>query len=453
MQETTVLSYRMSLPPTEWTQASDARRAAGDLWTRLVKIHRFCRRRHWRWPTESQLKAHFKRRLPLHSQTIQALIEKFCATIDGVRTKRKPGDKQARDPYRRRRDFTPIFKGQALKMDGPHLLLPRGRGREPIRVRLPDRPTGQVVQAELGYGENYLTVIREMPDPRPAPSNKAGGLDIGIIHLGVVSDGEAALAISGRGLRSVKQGRAQALTTLQNKRSRTQPGSRRRKRLNPARRRTSQKVKRVTRNALHHAANQIVAFCVHQQITILYAGDLGTLNHHKRPRRSRRTNQEVGVLEFGRLEQYVAYKLRRHGIPRVTISEADTSQTCPQCGQLNKVAGRTYHCRACAYRAHRDGVGAVNILNKGMHSGEIRPGECVVPERITDRRPVPLQGAFRRSPTEPREIAGGISHDESGASIQGLATRGRSHGGSPNLRPLGRGGSMGNFRVALGHFC
>jgi putative transposase len=137
-----------------------------------------------------------------------------------------------------------------------------------------------------------------------SPSGRAGGLDIGVIHLGLVSDGEEALAVSGRGLRSVKQGHAKAQAKLRKKRARTKPGSRRRKRLNRARHRASQKVERVTRNALHHAANQIVAFCLAYGITVLYAGDLGTLKHKKRHRRSRRTNQDVGALEFGRLETY-----------------------------------------------------------------------------------------------------------------------------------------------------
>ena len=437
MQETTVFTYRVSLSPTEWAKASETRHAAGDLWTRLVKIHRFCRRRHWPWPTETQLKTHFKRRFPLHAQTVQATIEKFCATIDGVRTKRRNGDKQARYPWRFRRYFNPIFKGQALTIQGQHLLLPRGRGRDPIQVRLPEEiPTGQVVQAELGYGEIYLTITREIPDSVPIPSDKAGGLDIGVIHLGLVSDGEHALAVSGRGLRSVKQGRAKSLAKLQKKRARTKPGSRRRKRLNRAQHRVSQKVERVTRNTLHHAANQIVAFCLAYGITLLYAGDLGTLNHKKRHRRSRRTNQDVGALEFGRLESYLAYKLKRYGIRLVKISEAYTSQTCPHCGHLNKVAGRTYRCRACDYRAHRDGVGAVNILNKGMHSGEIRPGELLVPLRITYRRPVPLQGALRRSPAEPREIAGGINSGESGGSLPGSHDPRRSHSGSPRISVL-----------------
>ena len=209
---------------------------------------------------------------------------------------------------------------------------------EPIRVHVSEAmPTGTIVQAEFGYGEIFLTIAREMPDP--LTSSKAGGLDIGGIDLGMIADGKQALAISGRGLQSVKQGRARAQAKLCKKRTRTQSGSRRRKRLNQARHRVTQKVDRVTRNALHHAANQIVDFYVARQITILYAGDLTTLNHKKRHRRAGRTNQDVGALEFGHLETYLEYKLRRHGIRSIKIREAYASQTCPQCSYLNKAAG------------------------------------------------------------------------------------------------------------------
>lgn len=43
MQETTVFTYCVSLSPAEWPKVSDARRAVDDLWTRVVKIYRFCR--------------------------------------------------------------------------------------------------------------------------------------------------------------------------------------------------------------------------------------------------------------------------------------------------------------------------------------------------------------------------------------------------------------------------
>ncbi len=81
------------------------------------------------------------------------------------------------------------------------------------------------------------------------------------IHLGMVSDGDEALAVSGRGLRFGKQGWTKALAKLQKKRSRTKPGSRRRKRPNRARHGVSQKVQPITQNTLHHAANQDSLLC------------------------------------------------------------------------------------------------------------------------------------------------------------------------------------------------
>ena len=71
--------------------------------------------------------------------------------------------------------------------------------------------------------------------------------------------------------------------------------------------------------------------------TILYAGDLGTLNYKKRHRRSRWTNQEVGALEFGQLEAYLAYKLRRHGIQRIKMNETYTYTITVQLYPMNGI--------------------------------------------------------------------------------------------------------------------
>lgn len=124
-----------------------------------------------------------------------------------------------------------------------------------------------MVQAELGYGEIYLTIAREIPDPVPIPSDKAEGLDIGVIHL----------------FKRSRHGptRVAAAQTAQ---SRTTPGQ----------------PQSGTGDAqcVVSGRDQIVAFCVTYGISLLYAGGLGTLNHKKRRRRSRRTNQDVRTLEF-----------------------------------------------------------------------------------------------------------------------------------------------------------
>ena len=373
MNETPVVSVRVALNATAAKTAA-ARRAPGDWWTWLAKIRRCVRGQHWRWPPETQLKAHCKGRWPTHSQTIDAVIEKFCSAVDGVRTNPKHGARTVPHPCWLRQYF-PIFKGQAQNDDGRHLLLPLGRGRKSRRVHLPKIPTGRTRQTGLGFKPIYLTMTREISESPLL----AASLDIGVIHLGVVSDGEHALVILGRGAGLI--------------------------------------VERVTPNVLHHAAKQTVAFCLAHATTVLYPGDLGTLSHKELGRRPRRTNQKIEAMEFGRLETSLEYKLRRDGLQSVKTGEAVRSHRV----QLKSMVGRTCRRRACDLPAlgpswrfsrtpgrwpHGDGAGALNTRNQG-HAEAIGPG-VIVPQPTTYRPRVPLEGTSRRScgTTLPRLLVG-----------------------------------------------
>ena len=93
-----------------------ARRESARLWNRIVKVHKYCRKRHWPWPSKGQLQKHFKGRFALHSQTVQGIIDKFCANIDSTRTKRKDGDKNAKYPWRDQKKFQfALWKGQSVR--------------------------------------------------------------------------------------------------------------------------------------------------------------------------------------------------------------------------------------------------------------------------------------------------------------------------------------------------
>jgi putative transposase len=46
------------------------------------------------------------------------------------------------------------------------------------------------------------------------------------------------------------------------------------------------------------------------------------------------------------------------------VPEEYTSQICPVCGDKNHGVGRNYECKSCGFRYHRDGVGAINILQR-----------------------------------------------------------------------------------------
>jgi transposase len=67
----------------------------------------------------------------------------------------------------------------------------------------------------------------------------------------------------------------------------------------------------------------------------------------------------------------LAYKLAS----AIRVDEADSSQTCPVCGERNKCR-RSYRCHVCGCTAPRDAVGAVNIRSIGL-DGSMVPGRSV----------------------------------------------------------------------------
>lgn len=173
------------------------------------------------------------------------------------------------------------WKGQAVKRHGNRLILPMGRSRKPLRVRIPGNlPSGKIVEVELGFRELRVTIKRVVAE-KPAGENVAA-LDPGIIHLGVVTDGEVTLAVVGRGLRSIIQGHNKAKAEIFAKLDGCKKGSRRWRKLRRALARLKRQRQNRERNLLHHAANTVVAYCERQRIGTLVVGDITEINRGKK---------------------------------------------------------------------------------------------------------------------------------------------------------------------------
>ncbi|PKM81952.1 MAG: transposase, partial [Firmicutes bacterium HGW-Firmicutes-14] len=56
------------------------------------------------------------------------------------------------------------------------------------------------------------------------------------------------------------------------------------------------------------------------------------------------------------------------GIKVLYVDPKHTSQKCPKCGEFNKAKDRKYKC-GCGYKAHRDRVGAMNIVSATVADG------------------------------------------------------------------------------------
>lgn len=418
----TTFQYEVRMSAAAWEIATQARLEAGELWTHLVKLHRFHRVRRWEWPSEARLKGHLKGRYGLHSQSAQALIERFCARIDGVTTARRNGDANQRYPWRFKKFFNVIWKKSAIRWDGNWIVLSNGRGRAPLRLRLPHNvPREKVVQAELAYGRLLLVIDHAgvkkekgrqrkpkevAPELSEFPLGKIGAIDLGEIHAAVITNGDEALAVVGRGLRSIKQGLNKRLAELSSLQASCVKHSRRWRRLQAAKRKASRQAENRVRNLLHHAANHIVGFAVTHELKALVVGDgVANIHHGKggKGRRSRRRNQAGAASMLGKLTEYVTYKAKREGIHTFARSEAYTSQTCPQCGQRKKPSGRRYTCTACGFTGARDLVGAMNILNLALNES-IKPGVLVPRGEPKYLRPTRLR-AGRSSPPGTGQVA------------------------------------------------
>ena len=79
MSLTTVSKFNIGQPTALQT---NLRREAARLWNDMVRLHKFIRKRRWKWPFAGDFEKHFKGKYKLHSQTIQALIKKFFANIE-----------------------------------------------------------------------------------------------------------------------------------------------------------------------------------------------------------------------------------------------------------------------------------------------------------------------------------------------------------------------------------
>jgi IS605 OrfB family transposase len=94
--------------------------------------------------------------------------------------------------------------------------------------------------------------------------------------------------------------------------------------------------------------------------------DLGGIRQRVRLRKPQRATLHSWA--FAQLGEFIAYKARRAGVPVVHVEPAYTSQTCCECGHVdkkNRVDQALFICRNCGVVAHADRNASHNIAQRG----------------------------------------------------------------------------------------
>ncbi|MDF9408783.1 MAG: putative transposase DNA-binding domain protein [Pelotomaculum sp. PtaB.Bin013] len=354
-----------------------------------------------KWISKTDLQKLTKGRYHLHSQSIQAVQERYLDARTNAYRAKQTGYGHIHYPWRQKKNYPTWWKkdGFTIQPNGKIELsmgIHNGKREKPIIVHIHRIPPGKIKEIELVWDRKLMLAMSydDGAKPQENPNQSIAAIDMGEIHgIAAVADIGEALLITSRKLRSVKRLRNKKLKELHQRQSHCKKDSRKWKKYTCAIARIGSKTDNQQRDILHKMSRKFATWANGHGVKTVVIGDVEGVqkntsrckkNNNVQKRRSRNLNQKLSQWPFGLLLAYLTYKLAALGIDLNKIDESYTTQTCPVCGRKKKPSGRIYQCH-CGYTCHRDVHGAKNIYAKFKY-GEIRTLDWSV-EKIMYLRP------------------------------------------------------------------
>ena len=358
----------------------ECNRICGQIWNEVLAVTKeYSLSNDGKWMGKSKLQAVVKGKYPLHSQSVQAVCHKYIYSRDAAYNARIKGHKDNKYPYKKKNHFNTKWVDKAFKIYpngrielslGNH----NGKRQKPLVVWIKNVPSEDIKEIELVYDRGLKISMSYDDGIKPAESfgvHKAA-IDLGEIHsIASYCEAGESLIVTGRKLRSIHRLRNKKLAQIQKLMSKCKKNSRQWRRYNSAKQYVLSKSENQLKDGLHKTSKQFVDWCVENAVSEVAVGKVEGVQRDTKNKKKKLINQKLSNWSFGKLQDYLEYKLEASGIKMLKTDESYTTQTCPVCGQMKKSSGRTYVCK-CGYRCHRDIHGARNILSKHMNDGKIQ---------------------------------------------------------------------------------
>jgi putative transposase len=243
-------------------------------------------------------------------------------------------------------------------------------------------------------GRWYVSFAMDVADPAPLPATGAAvGVDLGIKHFAVTSDGEKIT-----NPRSLAR-RERNLARYQRRLARCQKGSANRAKAKAKVARAHRKVRASRADFLHRSSARLV-----RDHDVIVMEDLAVRNMV----RNRSLAKAISDCGWGTFRSMVEYKAARAGRHLIMIDRwYPSSKTCSACGHLLaglSLSTRMWQCPSCGTRHDRDINAAKNIRAAGLAAGAGNGADACGAD-VRHGGPTPMRSAVKQ---EPRRATTGI---------------------------------------------
>lgn len=254
---------------------------------------------------------------------------------------------------------------------GDKLVLPKKMGE----ASLGDAPrfSGKLMSSSISYkgGKWWISLAYEVAEnpKQPAPEDSSIGIDVGVAQLASLSDGTVyqpanALQRHEKKLKRLQRQLAKQEKGSNNRAKRKAEIARLHKHIADIRKdKTHQVTAEVTRNYQTIVIEDLSV----KNMTASAKGDVE--NPGKKVKQKSGLNRSILNQGFYEFRRQLEYKAVWHGGRVLAVNPRFTSQTCSQCGHVdkeNRKSQAVFKCVKCGYTANADLNAALNIKQRGL---------------------------------------------------------------------------------------
>ncbi|MFD0694704.1 RNA-guided endonuclease InsQ/TnpB family protein [Paenibacillus sp. GCM10027628] len=305
----------------------------------------------------------------VHSQVLQNVVERLDKAYQAYFRRIKNGEKAGFPRFKPESQYNSLTYPQSgFSIEGKQLKLSKIGD---VHIRLHRQPQGTIKTCTIMVrnGKYYACFSCEVESQHLPASEKQIGIDLGVSHLAVTSDGDR--IVSPKFLRKSEE----KLKRKQRAVSKKKRGSNRRSKAVRDLARLHEKVANQRKDYAHKESRKLInkyGFIAFEDLNIqgmiknrnLWASASSQgLDYNQ----SLRLTKSIADSGWNQLVQFVAYKAESAGRQIVQVNPSGTSQRCSNCGEIVKksLAVRIHQC-PCGYVADRDENAAINILKLAL---------------------------------------------------------------------------------------